>query len=248
LVRELDRGLHHYSHGVRHVQTDQHPHCAKGNAPTYAGADAGRKADGKMKWKGKEIPAWAVKWGLIVLCVIVALAYFRYAKDSWRPWTNAEQPAAQPSEPKEIHTIERIVIQGPATVRVIETVKYLEKVPGALTPQTAADNNAHVIASAKIPPSPAGGTATGILQYGPDGVGTGRIEWKPATPRFLQIKKSFGAEGWYYPIGDRQAEASLVANPLRIGPIEIKAKVGAAVMRENSQIRGFVAIGGEWQF
>jgi len=197
-----------------------------------------------MVWKDK-IPAGSVKWGLIALCVLCVLAYLRFAPDSLKPWTNAPQPAIQPKDP--VANIERIYIPGPERVRVIETIKYLEKVPGALTPATIADNNAHVVASAKIPPSFAGGVATGILRI-QDGVGTGSIEWKPATPRFLQVKKSFGAEGWYYPIGDRQAEASLVANPLRIGPIEVKAKVGAAIMRENAEIRGFVAIGGEWRF
>jgi len=175
-----------------------------------------------MKWKEKEIPAWAVKWGLIALCVIAALVYFRYAKDSWKPWTNAEQPAAQPSEPKEIHTVERIVIQGPATVRVIETVKYLEKVPGALTPQTAADNNAHVIASAKIPPSPAGGIATGILRYGPDNVATGSIEWKPATPPFFAIQKEFGIRAGMGTGGLVLGE--LYGRPVRLGPVTVEIR------------------------
>ena len=184
--------------------------------------------------------------GAIVLIAVLLFAYARYAPDSLKPWTNAPQPAIQPKDPAV--KIERVEVPGPVRIRVIEKIKYIEKVPGALTPSTVQDNSAHVIASATIPPSVAGGTASAILRTGSDGVGVGSIEYKPATPRFLQFKKSFGAEGWYYPIGDRQAEASLIANPVRVGPVEIKAKVGAAIMRDNSQIRGFVAIGGEWKF
>jgi hypothetical protein len=172
-----------------------------------------------MPWKEK-IPAPFAKWGLIVLCVLAALAYLRYAPDSLKPWTHVPQPAVQPKDP--VATIERIYIPGPERVRVIETVKYLEKVPGALTPQTAADNNAHVIASAKIPPSPAGGTATGILQYGPDGVGTGRIEWKPAEPPFFAVQKEFGVRAGMGTGGLVLGE--IYARPLRLGPATMEVR------------------------
>jgi len=167
-----------------------------------------------------KIPAWAVKWGLIVLCALAALAYLRYAPDSMKPWTNAKQPAAQPKDP--VATIERIYIPGPERVRVIETVKYLEKLPGAVTPATAADNNAHVVASANIPPAPAGGVATGILQYGPDGVGTGRIEWKPATPPFFAIQKEFGVRAGMGTGGLILGE--LYARPVRVGPVTVEVR------------------------
>lgn len=196
-------------------------------------------------WK-PPIPAGVAKWGLIALLAVCALAYLRFAPESLRPWGGTPQPAIQPKDPAV--KIERVEVPGPVRVKVIEKKVYVDRFPEALTPSTVQDNAAHVIASSTIPPSVAGGTASAILRTGPDGVGTGSIEYKPATPKFLQIKKSFGMEGWYYPVGDRQAEAAIVANPLRVGPIEIKARIGAAIMRENSQIRGFVAIGGEWQF
>lgn len=196
-----------------------------------------------MKWP--KIPAPVVKWGLIALLAACALAYLRFAPDSLKPWSNAPTVAVQPKDPAA--KVERVEVPGPVRIKVIEKIKYVDRFPDVLTPSTVQDNAAHIIASATIPPSVAGGTASAILRY-QDGVGVGAIEYRAATPRFLQVKKSFGAEGWYYPVGDRQAEASLVANPLRIGPIEVKVKVGAAVMRENAQIRGFVAIGGEWQF
>jgi len=175
-----------------------------------------------MKESGKGIPAWAVKWGLIALCVILALVYFRYAKDSWKPWTNEPRQATQPKEPKEIHTIERILVPGPERVRVIEKIKYADKIPGALTPATMQDNSAHVIASAKIPPSPAGGTASAILRTGPDGVGTGSIEWKPADPPFFAIQKEFGVRGGMGTGGLILGE--LYGRPVRLGPVTVEIR------------------------
>ena len=157
--------------------------------------------------------------GAIALIAVLFFAYAKYAPDSLKPWSNAPTVAVQPKDPAA--TIERIYIPGPERVRVIETIKYLEKVPGALTPATAADNSAHVIASAKIPPSPAGGTATGILRY-QDGVGTGSIEWKPATPPFFAIQKEFGVRAGMGTGGLVVGE--IYARPLRIGPVTVEIR------------------------
>jgi len=174
-----------------------------------------------MKWQeiNPSTRVGLVKWGLIALCVVAALAYLRFAPDSLKPWTNAPQPATQPKDP--VATIERIYIPGPERVRVIETIKYLEKVPGALTPATIADNNAHVVASAKIPPSSAGGTATGILRI-QDGVGTGSIEGKPAKTPFFAIQKEFGVGGGVGTGGLVLGE--LYARPVRVGPVSVEVR------------------------
>jgi hypothetical protein len=110
------------------------------------------------------------------------------------------------------------------------------------------DNAASVIAVATIPPSPDGGVALAVLRPGVDNVGVGSIEYRPATPKFFQVKRAFSAEGWYFPAGDRVAEAALVVNPLRIGPVEIKGKVGVDMERETSTLRGFVGVGVEIKF
>jgi hypothetical protein len=157
--------------------------------------------------------------GAIALIAVVFFVYAKYAPDSMKPWSNAPTVAVQPKDPAA--TIERIYIPGPERVRVIETIKYLEKVPGALTPATAADNSAHVIASAKIPPSPVGGTATGILRY-QDGVGTGSIEWKPAQPPFFALQKEFGVRAGMGTGGLVLGE--IYARPLRIGPVTVEIR------------------------
>jgi hypothetical protein len=173
-----------------------------------------------MDWKKIGSAALSNNIVLLVFIGLAAIAYLRFAPDSLKPWTNVPQPAVQPKDP--VATIERIYIPGPERVRVIETIKYLEKVPGAVTPQTAADNTAHVIASAKIPPSSAGGTATGILQYGPDGVGTGRIEWKPAEPPFFAVQKEFGVRAGMGTGGLVLGE--IYARPLRLGSATVEVR------------------------
>jgi hypothetical protein len=171
-----------------------------------------------MSWKDK-IPAGSVKWGLIALCVLAALAYLHFAPDSMKPWGNAPQPSVQPKDPAA--RIERIYISGPERIRTIEKIKYIEKLPGALTPATMADNSAHVIASAKIPPSSAGGTATGILRY-QDGVGVGSIEYRPATPKFFAVQKEFGVRAGMGTGGLVLGE--IYARPLRVGPITVEVR------------------------
>ena len=172
-----------------------------------------------MPWKDK-IPAGAVKWGLIVLCAILALCYLRFAPDSLKPWTNAPQPAVQPKDPAA--KVERVLVPGPERVRVIEKIKYIEKMPDALTPSTVQDNTAHVIASAAIPPSSAGGTASAILRMGPDGVGSGSIEWKPATPPFFALQKEFGVRGGMGTGGLILGE--MYARPARVGPVTLEIR------------------------
>ena len=157
--------------------------------------------------------------GAIALIAVLFFVYAKYAPDSMKPWSNAPTVAVQPKDPAA--AIERIYIPGPERVRVIETIKYLEKVPGALTPQTAADNSTHVIASAKIPPSPAGGTATGILRY-QDGVGTGSIEYGAATPPFFALQKEFGVRAGMGTGGLVVGE--IYARPLRIGPVTVEIR------------------------
>jgi len=192
------------------------------------------------------VPGVLSRYIPVALVIVAALLYLRYAPDSLRPWGNAPQVAVQPKDPAV--KIERVEVPGPVRVRVIEKIKYVDRFPEALTPATVQDNAAQVIASATIPPSVAGGTASAILRYGADGVGIGSIEYRPATPRFLQVKRDFFGEAWYYVVGDRQAQAAVGVNPLRIGPVEVKGKAGIDLMRQDSSIRGFVAIGAEIHF
>jgi len=155
------------------------------------------------------------------LGIVAGLLYLYFAKDSLRSWFNTPQPAQQAQESSVVTKIERVYVQGPERVKVIEKIKYIEKVPGALTPATMADNTAHVVASAQIPPSSAGGTATGILRI-QDGVGTGSIEWKPAKTPFFAVQKEFGVRGGVGTGGLVLGE--LYTRPVRVGPVSVEVR------------------------
>jgi len=197
-----------------------------------------------MSWTSR-IPVRAARWGLIALLVVCVLAYLRFAPDSLKPWTNAPQPAVQPSEPKVVTKIERVVVPGPTKVVTIEKIKYVDKVPGALTPSTVQDNAAHVIASATIPPSSAGGTASAILQYGQDNVATGRIEYKPASPPFFAVQKEFGVRAGMGTGGLVLGE--VYARPLRIGPVTIEVR-GYGRRDDRSGADFGAAVLADWRF
>lgn len=171
-------------------------------------------------WTPKSIPAPVVKWGLIALLAACALAYLRFAPDSLKPWTNAPTVAVQPKDPAA--KVERVEIPGPVMIKVIEKIKYVDRFPDVLTPATVQDNAAHVIASATIPPSSAGGTATAILRYGQDGVGVGAIEYRPAQPPFFAIQKEFGVRAGMGTGGLVIGE--VYARPARLGPVTVEIR------------------------
>ncbi len=158
----------------------------------------------------------------IVLIVLLFFAYVRYAPDSLKPWSNAPTPpAGQAPAPKPVEKIKRVYVEGPTKVEVIEKVVYVEKVPGVLTPATAADDNAHVIASAEIPPYNGKTIATAILEtHG--GVGKGRIETKQLPPPFWSLKKEFGLRAGAGSGGLIVGE--VYARPLRMGPVEVEVR------------------------
>ncbi len=160
----------------------------------------------------------AVRWIPIVVLGVLALAYLRFAPDSLKPWTNAPQSAGEPKDPAA--KIERIYIPGPERVRVIEKIKYIEKLPGSLTPATMQDNAAHVIASAKIPPGH-GGIASAILRI-VDNVGVGSIEYKPATPPFFAVQKEFGVRAGMGTGGLVVGE--VYGRPARVGPVTVEIR------------------------
>ena len=187
--------------------------------------------------------AWLARWGLIALLAGFALAYLRFAPDSMRPWTNTPQPAVQPKDPAV--KIERVEVPGPERIRVIEKIKYIEKMPDVLTPSTVQDNAAHVIASATIPPSVAGGTASAIRRRGPDGVGVGSIEYRPATPPFLAFQKEFGVRGGVGTGGLVLGE--LYGRFVRIGPITVEAR-GFAQRTDRSGADFGATILADWRF
>jgi hypothetical protein len=198
-----------------------------------------------MKWS--EIPAPVAKWGLIALCVVLVLAWLRFAPPT-SPWSPRSIAGYVLPESKVITKIERVDVPGPVRIRTIVKEKIVEKYKDLPIPATVANPAAVVTAVADIPPSPDGGVAVAVLTPGVDNVGVGSIEYRPAARRFLQIKREFVGEAYYYLAGDRTAQASLGVLPVRLGPVEVKLKAGIDLMREDSSLKGFAAVGIEVHF
>lgn len=200
-------------------------------------------------WKGwltlvNRVP---IRWVLLVAGGLVLILWLRYAPPT-APWSPQQVIGMVMPEPKVITKVEKQIVPGPVRIRVIPKEVIVEKWRDLPTPATVSDPTAVVTAVATIPPSPDGGVALAVLRPGTDNVGVGSIEYRPAARRFLQVKREFVGEAYYYPVGDRQADAALGVLPLRIGPIEVKAKAGIALMREDSALKGFVAVGIEYHF
>jgi hypothetical protein len=188
-----------------------------------------------------------IRWLILVPAIIVGLLWLRFAPPT-APWSPRAIAGYVLPEPKVITKIEKVDVPGPVRIRTIVKEKIVEKYKDLPTSATMQDNTASVIAAADIPPSPDGGVALAVLRPGADNVGVGSIEYRPATRKFLQFKREFIGEAYYYPAGDRQLEAALSVLPVRIGPVEVKIRAGIDVMKENSAIRGFVGVGGEIHF
>lgn len=190
------------------------------------------------------IPSWAVYLAIAA----AVLVWLRFAPPD-AVWSPRSIIGAVMPKPKVVEMWYPVVVPGPTKgIKAIPKEKIAEKYGGLPTPNTLSDNSSIVTEVAEIPPSPAGGTALAVLCVGSDNVGVGSIEYQPRTPPFIQFKRSFGAEAWWFPAGPNVAEAALVVNPLRIGPVEVKAKVGVDMQREDSGVKGFVAVGGEIKF
>jgi hypothetical protein len=188
-----------------------------------------------------------IRWVLLVLGGLAVILWMRFALPT-APWSPQRIAGYVLPEPKVITKIEKVDVPGPERIRVIPKEKIVIKYRDLPTPATMQDNSAQVTAVADIPPSPDGGVAVAVLRPDSAGVGVGSIEYRPAQPKFFQVKRAFSAEGWYFPAGNRIAEAALIVNPLKIGPVEVKAKAGVDMERETSTLRGFVGVGVEVRF
>ena len=202
-----------------------------------------------MPWSPKETLVTVAKsrYTLVVLGGCAILFWLRFAPPT-APWSPRSVAGYILPEPRVIERVVKETVPGPVRIKVVPKEKIRIVYRDLPTSGTLANDNALVTAVATIPPSPDGGTAVAVLTQNQAGEGVGSIEYKPATPPFFKIKRAFSAEGWYFPAGNRVAEAALVVNPLRIGPVEVKGKVGVDMERESSTLRGFAGVGIEVKF
>jgi hypothetical protein len=173
----------------------------------------------KFRTRAKAVP---IRYILAALAIIAGILYLRFAPESLKPWSNRPAPATPGQEPREIVRVERVVVRGPERIRVIEKIKYVEKLPGVLSPTTASDNGAQVIASAVIPPWPGKTIVSAILRSGPDNVAYGLIEYKQQPLPFFAVQKEFGVRAGMGTGGLVLGE--LYARPARVGPVTVEVR------------------------
>jgi hypothetical protein len=150
---------------------------------------------------------------------------------------------------RESEKIVRVPVPGPARVEVVEKIRFLKLWPDAVSPITASDCNSRILASGTVPPWPGATRVTAVGSVAPeDNTLRVRIESKQEAPKFFEIKRDFRVAARFLPIGRNQVEAEVVANPLRVGPVEIEAGIGVDVARDDATIGARGWIGGQLRF
>jgi hypothetical protein len=173
--------------------------------------------------------------GVPVGCALIL--YLRFVPPE-SPWSPRNIAGAVMPEPRVITKIEKVVVQGPEKIRIIEKEKIREVYRDLPTPGTVADNQAQVICVADIPDSPAGGTAIAVIRPGPDNVATGYIEYQPKKIPFFGVSKTFGVRVGMGTGGLILGE--VYARPLRVGPVDIEIR--GFVNRDNARGADFGAV------
>ena len=188
-----------------------------------------------MLWKTPASPV-PIRYIIGACAIIAVILWLRYAPPT-APWSPHQVIGMVMPEPRTITKIEKQDVPGPVRIRTIVKEKIVEKYRDLPTPATVADPSAQVIAVADIPPSPDGGVALAVLRPGADSVGVGTIEYRPATPKFWQVKKEFGVRAGMGTGGLVVGE--VYVHPLRVGPINVEGR--AFVNRDNARGADFGA-------
>lgn len=194
-----------------------------------------------MEWSTTR--ASAVRWGLIALLALCALAWLRFAPPS-HPWSPQGIIGRIMPPPRVVEKIRTVEVPGPERIRIIPKEKIVEVYRDLPTPATVADNAAVVTAVAAIPPAPEGGTAVSVLRTGPDNVATGHIEFKPKPIAFFAVKREMGIRAGF---GTEGITGELYVRPLRIGPVEIEGRVYGASGQDGKSNVG-AAVMADWRF
>jgi len=155
------------------------------------------------------------KYVLIALCVLLVLAYLRFAPQITPP-LQEKGPVVVAPETKVVtkYVTRRVVVPGP------ERIVYLNRQEAAVAlkmPElnTGSDN---ILAVVTVPPH--SGPTTAIARLSPSGEGSILLRQEP-TP-FWKIKKEFGARAGMGTGGLIIGE--IYARPLRIGSIDLEAR------------------------
>lgn len=188
----------------------------------------------------KTIRGFAVKssWhlgGVILVVLFLGIAlYFILRAQSLPTWISKPGPVTIGEQAGKTEKAPRIIVPAPKGITTIDkeiVAKYLKMPALTMTP-------GDVLATTTVKPS--SGPTTAIAMISPVGVGSILLRQEPMP--FFQLKREFRISGRYLFAGVNQIEVDLVTNPLRVGPVELEAGVGAEVRRYDSTLgaRGFL--------
>lgn len=190
-----------------------------------------------------KISSLAIRWGVPVAIALAGIAYARYA-----PRETVYQPGPTSTRyihvPKTVERVKRELVPVTARIEIFDKAKVAE----ALKMPELKDVPGMVVAAGEVPPSLGKTSVAAILSPTEDNVLKGSLLTRAMPPPFFQIKKKFSAEVGYDFVGRDSMSAALVANPLRVGPVQLKAKGGVVMDRETGQVHGKAGIYGEWEF
>ena len=197
-----------------------------------------------MKWEN--LYSVAKQWKvflLTVLLVVLAILYLRYAKP-----VKTYSPEVGPVTVAEVPRVVERVLEKIRVVKVPgpERIVYLEKASLAtalkMPELTTLTDNVLSVATAK----PHTGPTTILATLSPSG--EVKILLRQEPPKFWEIKREFRLSGRYLLVGTNVAELDILANPLRIGPVEVLAGGGVELNRDTSNLKGRAFLGFEYRF
>jgi len=201
-----------------------------------------------MSWLSeKKIPASVVPWLLIVLSVVFAGVWYRYARS--RPTIDSNAPAVQAQEAKKTANLPRTKIL--TSVAVVDKAEVERKIPGAISLETRTNPQKFTFPPAELGPWDGKRIVTPVLD---NVTGEVHVEDKRLPPPFFQIKKEFQADGRYLFVGDHTAEIDAKVIPIRInardGGVTIDPYLfgGVDFRRSDSSIGGRAGVGIQVRF
>lgn len=197
-----------------------------------------------MNWEKaySVIKSWKV-FLLTVLLVVLAILYLRYAKPV-KPYTPEPGLLTAGEIPRAVEkVIEKIrIVKVPGPERIV----YLDK-PGlaaALKMPELKSLTDNVLSVATVKPHT--GPTTAIATLSPTGEGGILLRQEPQP--FWDLKREFRMQGRYLLVGTNVAELDILANPLRIGPVEVVGGAGVELNRDTSALKGRAYVGFEYRF
>jgi len=196
-----------------------------------------------MEWRNYLVKASWLRYLIPALAVGLAVWWLRSAP-SPPPFTSTPGPVTVAPVPTVVERIiEKIkVVKVPGPERIV----FLEKAALAtalkMPELNALSDNVLSVASVK----PHTGPTTAIALLSP--TGEGRIILRQEPTPFWDLKREIRLQGRYLFAGQNLTELDLLANPIRVGPVNLLAGVGVELDRDSSSLRGRAFVGFEYRF